>query len=186
MRSPTSLSDPACTRARALPSSAREVFDYSYEETTAAYKFTPGSDFGLSNRRQRPPDVLDTVDGGADLESSGVPVSLSEWKLYVGNLPWGVDDMQLGDLFEPFGELTETRVVLDDQTLCSRGFGFVTYSTKSDMLAAIDAMDGYKVEGRAMTVQIATGPVRGKDGTEKRWSAGAGYLAQSRRTNSRR
>ena len=67
------------------------------------------------------------------------------------------------------------------QTLCSRGFGFVTYATKEDMLAAIDAMDGHQVDGRDITVQIATGPVRGRDGTEKRWSAGAGYLAGKRR-----
>jgi hypothetical protein len=155
--------------------------DWEEEDHHERFEVTPGSDFGLSNRKQRPPDGMEGGSDSFDLDRAGVPVSTTEWKLYVGNLPWGVDDLQLGDLFQPFGNLTETRIVLDDQTLCSRGFGFVTYATKEDMLAAIDAMDGHQVDGRDITVQIATGPVRGRDGTEKRWSAGAGYLAGKRR-----
>ena len=93
--------------------------DWEEEDHHERFEVTPGSDFGLSNRKQRPPDGMEGGSDSFDLDRAGVPVSTTEWKLYVGNLPWGVDDLQLGDLFQPFGNLTETRIVLDDQVRAS-------------------------------------------------------------------
>ncbi len=78
-----------------------------------------------------------------------------ENKLFVGSLPWAVDDAALGELFAPYGEVTSARVVTDRETGKSRGFGFVEYATDAEAAAAIEAMDGTDVEGRAIAVSVA-------------------------------
>ncbi len=76
-------------------------------------------------------------------------------KLFVGSLPWGVDDAQLSELFSEHGEVTSARVVTDRDSGRSRGFGFVEFSSDEEAQAAIDAMDGATVEGRSITVSVA-------------------------------
>lgn len=76
-------------------------------------------------------------------------------KLFVGSLPWSVDDAQLGELFAAHGEVTSARVITDRDTGRSRGFGFVEYADEATANAAMEAMDGQMVEGRAITVSIA-------------------------------
>ena len=76
-------------------------------------------------------------------------------KLFVGSLPWGVDDAQLSELFSEHGEVTSARVVTDRDSGRSRGFGFVEFSNDEEAQAAIDAMDGATVEGRSITVSVA-------------------------------
>ncbi|OGL71577.1 RNA-binding protein [Candidatus Uhrbacteria bacterium RIFCSPHIGHO2_02_FULL_53_13] len=76
-------------------------------------------------------------------------------KLFVGGLPWAVDDAQLEALFTPHGEVTSARVVTDKFTGKSRGFGFVEYATDEQAQAAIDAMDGTEVDGRTINVNVA-------------------------------
>lgn len=76
-------------------------------------------------------------------------------KLFVGGLPWAVDDAHLGEIFAPHGEVTSARVVTDKFTGKSRGFGFVEYATDEQAQAAVDALDGTEVDGRAINVNIA-------------------------------
>ena len=76
-------------------------------------------------------------------------------KLFVGSLPWAVDDQQLNDLFAQYGEIVSARVVTDRETGRSRGFGFVEFADDASAQAAIDAMDGADVQGRNITVSVA-------------------------------
>lgn len=76
-------------------------------------------------------------------------------KLFVGGLPWAVDDAQLEEVFAPHGEVTSARVVTDKFTGKSRGFGFVEYATDEQAQAAIDALDGSDLDGRAINVNVA-------------------------------
>ncbi len=78
-----------------------------------------------------------------------------ENKLFVGNLPWSVDDAALQGMFEEFGEVTSARVMTERDTGRSRGFGFVEFAGAESAQKAIEAMDGKDVEGRALTVNIA-------------------------------
>ena len=52
--------------------------------------------------------------------------------IYVGNLPWSIDDQQLEDLFKEHGEVTSARVITDRFTKRSRGFGFVEMETGAE------------------------------------------------------
>lgn len=76
-------------------------------------------------------------------------------KIYVGNLPWRVTDAQLTQLFSTHGEVTDARVVTDRETGRSRGFAFVTMSTPDAARAAIAALNGHSMEGRALVVNEA-------------------------------
>ena len=74
-------------------------------------------------------------------------------KLYVGNLPWSVDNSQLEELFSEFGGVLSANVITDRDTKRSRGFGFV--ELESGGTEAIEAMNDFDLEGRKLTVNEA-------------------------------
>lgn len=76
-------------------------------------------------------------------------------KLYVGNLPYAVDDAKLGDLFKEFGEVIEAKVIADKYSGKSKGFGFVTMKDEKMAEKAIKEMDGKEIEGRKLKVNVA-------------------------------
>ncbi|XP_077250597.1 28 kDa ribonucleoprotein, chloroplastic-like [Tasmannia lanceolata] len=77
------------------------------------------------------------------------------FRIYVGNLPWQVDDARLEQVFSEHGKVTDARVVYDRETGRSRGFGFVTMSTQTELDDAIAALDGQSLDGRAIRVNMA-------------------------------
>lgn len=68
--------------------------------------------------------------------------SSSSFRIYVGNLPWQVDDSRLVQLFSEHGKVVDARVVYDRESGRSRGFGFVTMATQEELDDAIAALDG--------------------------------------------
>lgn len=76
-------------------------------------------------------------------------------KLFVGNLPYKVRSAELNQMFAQFGTVEEAIVIEDRQTGRSKGFGFVTFSSEAEAQAAVDAMNGHEVEGRALVVNVA-------------------------------
>ncbi|TKY58061.1 28 kDa ribonucleoprotein [Spatholobus suberectus] len=56
----------------------------------------------------------------------------SALRVYVGNLPWDVDNARLEQIFSEHGKVEDARVVYDTETGRSRGFGFVTMSSETD------------------------------------------------------
>lgn len=75
-------------------------------------------------------------------------------KLYVGNLPWSVDDKGLQDLFSAYNP-EEATVIQDRYTRRSKGFGFVTISDDDSANKAISEMNEKEVEGRKIKVSEA-------------------------------
>lgn len=76
-------------------------------------------------------------------------------KLFVGSLPWSVNDAELKTLFEPYGKVASAKVVTDKQTRRSKGFGFVEFETEAEASAAINALNGSDVKGRNIIVSEA-------------------------------
>jgi cold-inducible RNA-binding protein len=76
-------------------------------------------------------------------------------KIYVGNLPWSVDDDALAELFEPHGDVASANVITDRETGRSRGFGFVEMHDDGQARAALTALENVQIEGRALTVNEA-------------------------------
>ncbi len=76
-------------------------------------------------------------------------------KVYVGNLPWSVDDAKLKEMFAEFGEITEATVIKDKYSGRSKGFGFVTFADDESAKKAISEMSEKELEGRAIKVNEA-------------------------------
>jgi len=76
-------------------------------------------------------------------------------KLYVGNLSFETTENDLQDLFEQHGAVNEVRLMLDRITAKSRGFAFVTMNEDAQANAAMSALNGRELNGRALTVNEA-------------------------------
>ncbi len=77
-------------------------------------------------------------------------------RLYVGNLPFDVDESQLRTLFAGNGRaVTEVKMVTDRETGRPRGFAFVEMGSQADAQAAIQELNGKEMGGRALTVNEA-------------------------------
>ena len=76
-------------------------------------------------------------------------------KLFVGSLPWAVNDDTLKETFKNYGNVVSARVVKDHQTNKSRGFGFVEMETETEATAAIEALNGAQMNGRSIIVNEA-------------------------------
>jgi RNA recognition motif-containing protein len=79
-------------------------------------------------------------------------------KLYVGNLSYDTTENDLQDLFSKHGPVTEVAIMQDRATGRARGFGFVTMATEEGAKAAIEALNGKELQGRALTVNEARPP----------------------------
>ncbi|HEY3242358.1 MAG TPA: RNA-binding protein [Phycisphaerae bacterium] len=76
-------------------------------------------------------------------------------KLYVGNLSYNASSSDLEQLFAPHGTVESATVIADRDTGRSKGFGFVEMSSDAEAQAAIAALNGHEMEGRALTVSEA-------------------------------
>ena len=76
-------------------------------------------------------------------------------KIYVGNLPYKVDNEKLKGIFSSFGEVTEAVVIKDKYSNRSKGFGFVTFADEESAKRAIEEMNEKEFEGRALKVSEA-------------------------------
>jgi len=85
-------------------------------------------------------------------------------KLFVGGLPFSVDDQELQEMFEAYGTVGSAKIIMDRETGKSRGFGFVEFPTDADGDAAIKALNGSSLEGRTLTVKLAEDKPRGGSG----------------------
>ena len=75
--------------------------------------------------------------------------------IYVGNLSFNTSQDGLRDLFATYGEVTSVNIITDAYTGRSRGFGFVEMATEEAASAAIAALNGQEVDGRALKVDAA-------------------------------
>jgi len=76
-------------------------------------------------------------------------------KLFVGNLSFNVTENELQDMFAAHGSVLEANLMTDRMSGRPRGFGFVTMSSPQEAEAAISALNGSTVDGRALTVNVA-------------------------------
>ena len=75
-------------------------------------------------------------------------------KIYVGNLPYSVDEEGLKNLFSGF-EVSESTIIRDKFSKRSKGFGFVTIEDEESAKKAISELNGKDVEGRELKVSEA-------------------------------
>lgn len=95
-------------------------------------------------------------------------------RLFVGNLPYTVDDQSLESQFSSFGTVESARVVTDRDTGRSKGFGFVEMSSDDEASKAIEGMNGQPMGGRNITVSEARPQAPREGGRGPRGGGGGG------------
>ncbi|TVR61111.1 MAG: RNA-binding protein [Spirochaetaceae bacterium] len=76
-------------------------------------------------------------------------------KVYVGNMNYATTEQSLHDLFSQYGQVQSCRMVNDRDTGRFKGFAFVEMSTDEEAQAAIAAVNGLELDGRALRVNEA-------------------------------
>jgi len=74
--------------------------------------------------------------------------------LYVKNLSGEIDDDKLKEIFQEFGAIKSAKVMLDNVTHLSRGFGFVVFDTNESASKAMAEMNGKLVMGKELYVAL--------------------------------
>jgi len=94
-------------------------------------------------------------------------------RIYVGGISYNTDNGGLRRLFESAGAVTEANIVEDRFSGQSKGFGFVEMPNAEEAKAAIAQFNGYKLDGRALTVNEAKPreerSMAGSGGGRNRW-----------------
>jgi RNA recognition motif-containing protein len=103
--------------------------------------------------------------------------------IYVGNLPYSATEEDVSGLFAAYGPVDRVKIITDRETGRSKGFAFVTLGDQSQLNAAIEALNGYDYQGRALRVN-ASEPKEfkpGGGGGERRGGGGGGGYGGDRR-----
>lgn len=75
--------------------------------------------------------------------------------LFVTGLTYDMDDVDLKEMFELYGEVSSAKVILDKETRKSRGFGFVDMPDSNEAREAINVLDGVGLGRKKMSVKEA-------------------------------
>lgn len=76
-------------------------------------------------------------------------------QIFVGKLSFDTIEKSLNDLFSQFGQVSKTRIMTDQQTKRSRGFGFVEMDNDAEAKKAIESLHGKAFEGQNLIVNVA-------------------------------
>ena len=76
-------------------------------------------------------------------------------KLYVGNLPYSMNDAELQSQFSVAGSVVSALVITDRNSGRSKGFGFVEMENETAAKKAIELLNGKDFQGRSIVVSEA-------------------------------
>jgi len=76
-------------------------------------------------------------------------------KIFVGSLPYKVEEADLKELFEAYGEVSSVKIIMDRETGRSKGYGFVEMPDDEMGQKAIDGLNGTEITGRNIAVSQA-------------------------------
>src|SRR5580698_2650616 len=97
----------------------------------------------------------DPADAVLPLGFLSVPSTMSQARLFVGNLSFQTGENELQDLFAQAGAVTSVNLMVDKMTGRSRGFAFVEFAAPEDAQKAIEQFHDKDFQGRKITVNIA-------------------------------
>jgi RNA recognition motif-containing protein len=80
---------------------------------------------------------------------------LNYMDIYVGNLPYTATEGDVTGLFAAFGPVERVKIITDRETGQSKGFAFVTLGDQTQLNAAIEALNDYDYNGRALRVNAS-------------------------------
>ncbi|MBA4153056.1 MAG: RNA-binding protein [Flavobacterium sp.] len=97
--------------------------------------------------------------------------------IFVGSLPFSIEEADLRESFEAYGAVDSVKVVTDKFTGRSKGFGFVEMPNDDEALKAIEELNGATVQGRAIVVNKSEPKPEGerRSFNNNRSGGGGGY-----------
>jgi RNA recognition motif-containing protein len=75
--------------------------------------------------------------------------------IYVGNLAYSVTQEELQEAFGSFGRVSSVKIIIDRETGNPRGFAFVEMPDNAEAQKALEGMNGFQLQGRALSVNEA-------------------------------
>ncbi|MFY7899502.1 MAG: RNA recognition motif domain-containing protein [Chitinophagaceae bacterium] len=91
-------------------------------------------------------------------------------KLFVGGISNDIDEVDLKEMFELYGEVNFAQVIKDRETGKSKGFGFVEMPNVQEAKEAMELLDGKALFGKKIAVKEAGEPPRqARPSTDNRW-----------------
>ncbi len=76
-------------------------------------------------------------------------------KIFVAGLPYDLDDAELEEIFEKFGEVVSAKVAMDKETGKSKGFAFVEMKNREEGLEAIESLNDISLGKKPLVVKEA-------------------------------
>ena len=105
-------------------------------------------------------------------------------KLFVGNLSWNTAEETVVSKFSEFGTVVDAALITDRMTGRSKGIAFITFETEDEAKAAIEALNGFELDGREIIVNVAR-PRAPRDNTRGGYNRGGNDRNNDRRGGSR-
>ena len=100
-------------------------------------------------------------------------------KLFVGNLPFEVNDADLATVLAVAGKVVEAKIIINKKTGRSKGYGFVEMETEELAAAAVKQFEGATLNERAITVQLATPKQEATAKSDEAGTAGSASTAET-------
>ncbi len=75
--------------------------------------------------------------------------------IYIGNIPYSMSPDDIKEVFLPYGNVLNVRIITDKQTGRSKGYAFVEMENEEDAQNAIKALNETEVKGRNVKVNTA-------------------------------
>ncbi|WP_303922804.1 RNA-binding protein [Draconibacterium sediminis] len=103
--------------------------------------------------------------------------------IYIGNLPFNMGEEDLREIFEEYGEVASSKIIMDKFTGRSKGFGFVEMEDDSEANKAIEELNNAEVAGRNIKVNESKpreNNNRGGGGGSYNRGGGGGYGRRDR------
>ena len=100
--------------------------------------------------------------------------------IYVGNLPFNLEEDNLKEIFEEYGEVTSAKIIMDKFTGRSKGFGFVEMANDDEANKAIEELNNAEVGGRNVKVNESKPRENNRGGGGFNRGGGGGYQRRDR------
>lgn len=95
------------------------------------------------------------------------------FNIYVGNLSFDASEGELRTLFGEYGEVDTVKIISDQFTGRSRGFGFIEMQNREEGLRAVKELDSRELGGRALKINEAKPKASGGGGRRNDRDAGS-------------
>ena len=92
--------------------------------------------------------------------------------IFIASLPFQLEESDIKELFEDYGEVTSVKLIIDRETGRKRGFGFIEMPNEEEALSAIKAMDKTEIYERTISVTQAEERKQSSGGNRGGYSRG--------------